>query len=987
MYRITTFASFGLLLALLLLGSSATLQAQQLDFVPGDVLISLPHGESPQHIAAAYQFFEGKPTALRPAERISRPMNIWRFTFDMATVHAEHFVQVLHRSPYTEMAQLNHIIEQRVIPNDPLFPSQWQYVNDGSSGGALDADLDITTAWDVTTGGLTALGQEIVVAVIDDGIDPNHSDFGDNLWVNTAEIPNNGIDDDNNGYVDDYNGWDADNGNDNVYWNGSHGTPVAGIIGAQGNNGIGVAGVNWDVKLMIIQGGGNEAQALAAYSYAYVHRERYNQSGGAEGAFVVATNASWGINFGQPADAPLWCAFYDTLGQQGVLNCGATINGNQDVDVVGDLPTACSSDFLISVTNLDITDNKVTQAGYGATTIDLGAYGEGTYTTALGNSYGGFGGTSGATPHVTGAVALLYGAPCPSIAALAQSDPSQTALLMKSFILNGVTPNASLQGITVTGGRLNIDSSMQLLVANCSAADCLPPYALTTSGITTTDATLSWSAIDSVTSVDLRYRTTGDTIWNDVPGLVGTSYVLVGLQPCTTYEYQLSASCDTLTTDYSTTATFTTDGCCDAPASPTVSMVGDSTLTLTWEPVTAATGYEVRYRLTGSTTWTDEITLDTFVLLDSLMACASYDLDVRTLCGNMSTAYTSPVTANTTGCGACIDLAYCESKGEETFYEWLDEVVIGSYTNASGNDDGYAAFLDGGIDLEIGVPVSYVVAPDFLISPYDEYVRIWVDMDHSGTFEPSEEVAALDAISTATSGTLIIPEGALTGVTRMRIAMKYDGVPTPCETFDYGEVEDYCVNLIPAAVVPTCDPVASTAIVDSTATSLTLYTGATTDTSIVQIAYRMSGTSDTWSLDTATTDHHALLGLMPCTAYDMELRRMCDGDLLSDPVLMLGVSTVCSATSTTTLTDEVAVRALPNPFGASLTIGLELPIATPLEVTLTSISGVVVYRQQYNDMVGNPSLVIEPEGHLTAGVYFLSVRTGYSNHVLKVVKR
>ena len=259
-------------------------------------------------------------------------------------------------------------------PNDVEFPNQWQYINTEQSGGSQGADIDVDLAWDVTTGGLTANGDTIVVAVLDDGIDLNHSDFENNLWVNHAEIPNNGIDDDENGYIDDYRGWNSNQDNDNIA-GGGHGTPVAGIVGAKGNNGTGVAGVNWNVKVMVVKNDFNtsEAGVLAAYSYPLAMRQQYNESNGTRGAFVVSTNASWGVDFGRPEDAPIWCSYYDTLGTYGILNCGATINGNVNVDEEGDLPTACSSDFMISVTNMNHFDNKVQGAGYGLETIDLGA--------------------------------------------------------------------------------------------------------------------------------------------------------------------------------------------------------------------------------------------------------------------------------------------------------------------------------------------------------------------------------------------------------------------------------------------------------------------------------------------------------------------------------------------------------------------------------------------------------------------------------------
>ncbi|MGB1248175.1 MAG: S8 family serine peptidase, partial [Chitinophagales bacterium] len=358
--------------------------------------------------------------------RISPIMDIYHLRFDIQTINQEAMLREVGLHSKILIVQNNHKTQLRdTTPNDTEFNNQWQYINNGGSGGVADADIDAELAWDITTGGMTPNGDEIVICVIDDGLNPNHPDFAGNIWSNTLETPN-GIDDDGNGYIDDIDGWNADDNNDNINNTGlSHGTAVACIVGCQGNNNNGVTGVNWDVKLMIVNGGGGEAQALAAYAYPHAMRKLYNETDGAKGAFVVATNASWGVDGGQAANAPLWCSFYDSLGAIGILNAGATINDNQNVDTYGDLPTGCSSDYLITVTNLWRDDNKVTGAGYGATTIDIGAHGQDTWTAAqFGTGYDGFGGTSGATPHVAGAIGLLYSAPCSSFATLYETDPA-----------------------------------------------------------------------------------------------------------------------------------------------------------------------------------------------------------------------------------------------------------------------------------------------------------------------------------------------------------------------------------------------------------------------------------------------------------------------------------------------------------------------------------------------------------------------------------
>jgi hypothetical protein len=450
---------FFLLVLVLILAGPIITYAQEPTFEKGNLLIRTMPGTGVSNLLERLDH-EQPHWGVHLIRQISPSLNIWQIGIDPQLDH-EQVLEELQGHPWIHTAQLNLIIQMRNTPNDSLFSSQWQYVNTGQSGGTAGADLDADSAWTIATGGVTANGDTIVVCVIDDGIDTNHRDFGDNLWINRAEIPGNNIDDDNNGYIDDYKGWNVYSNpeDDNIALSGWHGTPVAGIVGAQGDNNRGVSGVNWNVKLMIVVGGGNIstlARVLSSYAYPLEQRRRYNATNGLEGAFVVATNSSWGQDFGQPSQAPLWCAMYDSLGAAGILNCGATINGNYDVDSVGDLPTACPSDYMIAVTNMDHHDMKVSNAGYGATTIDLGAFGQGTYTTADNNNYYGFGGTSGATPHVTGAIALAYSMLCTEMLTLGEQYPDSLARILRNILLDNVQPNASLSGITSSGGRLNL---------------------------------------------------------------------------------------------------------------------------------------------------------------------------------------------------------------------------------------------------------------------------------------------------------------------------------------------------------------------------------------------------------------------------------------------------------------------------------------------------------------------------------------------------
>ena len=376
---------------------NAQIDASETDFVPNEILVMLDED------VAQEKFFASLRSELA-FEVISIPSpSAGIYHLSVESSNWAESLSLLRGKPHVRAVQLNHVVNEReTVPNDPNYGQQWHHDENG------DHDIDSDLAWDVTTGGVAANGARIVVAVLEGGgSNYNHVDLIDNHWTNSAEIPGNGVDDDNNGYVDDFNGWNAGNNSDNIAA-GGHGTSVSGMIGATGNNGVGGSGVNWDVDIMQIDMGGglSEANVIAAYEYPKVMRDIYNASAGADGAFVVATNASWGIDQANPANYPVWCAYYDELGESGILNCGATTNSALNVDVVGDMPTACSSDYMVSVTATNDNDVR-TFSGYGVTTIDLGAPGDQVYLPSGSSGYGNTSGTSFASPCVAGAIGLV----------------------------------------------------------------------------------------------------------------------------------------------------------------------------------------------------------------------------------------------------------------------------------------------------------------------------------------------------------------------------------------------------------------------------------------------------------------------------------------------------------------------------------------------------------------------------------------------------
>lgn len=394
---------------------------------------------------------------------ISKSMHLWLIEFDTLIYNPLNTKNIFFRNSDVLQVEFDHTLQMRsTIPNDLSFPLQWNFYNDGTTGGVADADIDADEAWDITTGGLTALGDSIVIAVIDDGFDLDHLDL--NFWKNYNEIPSNGIDDDGNGYMDDFKGWNVLTETD-VLDEFLHGTHVSGIAGAKGNNGFGVTGVNWDVKIMAVSIGTAvyESNALEAYAYVFDQRKLYDETNGEKGAFVVVTNSSFGIDYQMPEDYPIWCAMYDSLGSLGILNAAATINSNVNVDVFGDMPTACPSDYLITTNLLNKNDQKTT-SGYGEISIDMGAPGSLIYSTINGNAYNYQSGTSMAAPHIAGSVALLMSAPCPAFIQAYKNDPQTIALQLKNYFMTTTDFIPDLNGITVTNGRLNVNNALLALM-------------------------------------------------------------------------------------------------------------------------------------------------------------------------------------------------------------------------------------------------------------------------------------------------------------------------------------------------------------------------------------------------------------------------------------------------------------------------------------------------------------------------------------------
>jgi serine protease len=745
------------------------------------------------------------------SEKVADLLNIWLVRSQLPE---KEVLEWLRRQPEVRFAQFNHLLENRaqasnLLPDDPFFTQQWHLVNDGSVG-VFDADLDAEQAWDISTGGLTPAGDTIVLAVIDGGLDATHPDLTPNQWRNWAEIPNNGLDDDLNGYVDDFRGWNVFSQNDMIEGNSTnHGTPVCGILGASGNNGLGVSGVNWSTKIMFVAASGTEAAILSAYDYVLKARQRYNTTVGGKGAFVVAVNCSWGIDYGQPSEAPLWCEAFDVMGGEGIVSVAATANLPINVDEVGDLPTACPSNFLISVTSLNRYDEKVDNAAWGSVHIDLGAYGKEVLSTASLGGYGQFSGTSYAAPQVSGALGLLYAAPCPNLIALAKTDPASAAYWAKSLVLETITPNPSLTGKTYTEGRLNLFRTLQNYQSQCSS--CPAPFALKTETETDTSSLLLWSKPMVAESVNLRWRKLGVGAWNFIP-TVTDSFMLSGLSVCTAYEFEMQSDCGQgVVSAWSQPNVFETKGCCVAPSSVWADSVQEDYALIAWEPTSSINLYRIRFRKLGDSNWGFVIASNHSWVLQNLSPCTTYEMQVQARCEEWYTVFSPLISFKTKGCGACTEVGYCAVMGSNATEEWITSVHIGNWSNESGaGGNGYQNFTGNqlaSIQLVSQTNIPIKIIPGYSGSETKEYFRVFVDYNQDGDFEDDDELVFDPgfALEGAAEGIIYVPELALGGSTRLRVMMKFttpnDNPPTPCANFDFGQTEDYCAELLVDSVL------------------------------------------------------------------------------------------------------------------------------------------------------------------------------------------
>jgi subtilisin family serine protease len=544
-------------------------------------------------------------------------------------------VKQLQASPFVVYAEQDEttLVIDSTIPNDPKFSSQWA-LNQGN-----DVDLDAPQAWDITTG-----LSSTIVAVTDTGVDYKHPDLYLNIALNQNEIPssirpsltdtngdgqidffdlnslnaasavvrngagdpinawatqdrngngyidggdlladpswNDGIDADANGYPDDFIGWNFVTGTNDPWDGHSHGTHVSGIIAARFNNGVGVAGVAGNARILPVKwitDSGGSAPGGPTQAVYYAARN---------GARVI--NASWGSGGTGLKDA---IAFAGQLGTVFVASAG---NDATNTDTTPHYPSGYDLPNIISVAALTSSGALASYSNYGATTVDLGAPGSSILSTLPNGGYGNKSGTSMAAPQVAGVVALLVGL-----------HPEYTATQLVSTVLSTTKPLASLAGRTVTGGM--VSAYRALVGAGTPAPDLPAPDGVNATGISTSEIQVGWTSAANARGYVVERSANGTDGWTQAGSVdaAATSFVDGGLASGTTYYYRVRARYDAGTSPPSTVVNATTVLAPPlAPGNVAASTINSDKLRVTWSPVANATGYRIERSPDGQTGWT-----------------------------------------------------------------------------------------------------------------------------------------------------------------------------------------------------------------------------------------------------------------------------------------------------------------------------------------------------------------------------------------------
>ena len=419
---------------------------------------------------------------------------------------------VLARSAETvAAAEGNGLGAGCLVPDDPRFSAQYSMQNTGQNGGLPGADVRMVQAWDICRA-----SPDVIVAILDNGFDFSSADLAATRYRDPREMPDNGVDEDGNGFVDDWSGWDFVDNDPDPDPTGDHGTTIASIIGAKGNNGSAIAGVTWAVQILPVKvtsggggGTGTTANLVAGINYART-----------KGARIMSMSLA-----GYPY-SPAMLDAVEAAGTSGILLVCAAANGGTDNDLVPMYPGSYSSDNILAVANTNNLDQlNLSASCYGLRSVDLGAPGTGIATIGRNGAALTGTGTSNSTPLVAGVAALLL-----------QMRPEATVADLKGWILNTVDPLPSLAGRCVSGGRLNAYAALS--AAQIRPTIIAPPVSCTTAAGGTVQFTVT-----AASALPLTYQWFRDG--EAIPGATSATFNLNGVAAADAGDYTVVVSKNT----------------------------------------------------------------------------------------------------------------------------------------------------------------------------------------------------------------------------------------------------------------------------------------------------------------------------------------------------------------------------------------------------------------------------------------------------------
>ncbi len=526
----------------------------------------------------------------------------------------------IERLPSVASISTNNVVRATEWSNDPESSKLWGLNNQGQVingvAGTPDADIDLPEALAHAT-----IQTQVVVGIVDTGIDYNHPDLRDNMWKNPGEIAGNNRDDDGNGFIDDVYGFNFVNNTGNPMDDDEHGTHVAGTIAASLNNSQGVAGIaSGAAKLMAIKfldanGSGTYANAIRALNYATMMSSR--------GVNLKVLNNSWGGYGTVPAleDA------VNATNAAGMLFVASA--GNESNDNDGEfkaIPASYAASNIISVAATNNLDELASFSNYGATTVDLAAPGVGILSTTPGNRYQSFNGTSMAAPHVAGALALAWAC-----------HPDKTSTEIQDALFGSVDALDSLDGAVATGGRLNVNNLLTALEDPILLAP-LAPANLVVTDAGTDFIVLEWTdSSDNEESFSIEISADGGETW-DLIGILEldtTTARIAGLESGSTYQFKVYASNSVGDSDSSNIAEAATLPLPEVPAGPsdlTVDGIGSQFVDLSWfDESDNEDSFLIEISRNGGNTWESVMSLDadsTEARVGGLASATSYQFRV-----------------------------------------------------------------------------------------------------------------------------------------------------------------------------------------------------------------------------------------------------------------------------------------------------------------------------------------------------------------------